>query len=316
VTDHIEDLLLADGARWRAGQPAPRDPDPALFRSRRRWPPLAAAAAVALVAGAATVVLTRPDPIPAPPAAGPDLTRWLVRDGDLVTLADMVVSVPGGAVEMCAAFTVDPGTNAPDGCTAGVVLIGANLSELSGRRAAGGTVSGVARVEGVYRAGTVTVDRQATGPAEEQEPGERTVVDCPRPPGGWSRPADPAAAGRALDAYVDAHPGDYLRATAGVLPQAPGGTAPVVSTTLDPAVARGRLAAVYGAPVCVVRGHSRAEVAAVAARARAAGLDGFEQDDRYVLRPVVVDEATLAALARVDGGTGALAVSPLVRPDP
>lgn len=332
MTDDLDTLLTEDGARWRAAQPAPPTVHAALFREpprrpARRWQPLVAAASVAVLA-VGGYALTRTDPPPTRAAAVPtaELARMLVRDGDRVTANGFVLAPTDGPVRMCLSFLTDRGSDGgePVRCAVGVDIVGVDLDRLFGRmRYRNGTVMGSIRADGVYRDGSVVVERQST--MEHEVARNSDVVDCVRPPGGWTRPpaADRAAADKGLAAFTAANPGAYLVATSGILPQAPGDPlVPVVGTVLDRDVARPRLQAAYGgADVCVHRvAHARTELDAATARIEAAdpalGLVGWPDEIEGVYRstPLVLDETTLAAVAEIDQGKDVVDVTPMVRP--
>ena len=298
-----------------------------------RWLPLVAAGAVVAVAAGVTVVLntrgggeqqpTAAEPTTAPtgPAAWAD---QVVRDGDRVTGRGQVVALPGRPVQLCAPYATiaiypEP---VPAPCRVAVTVAGLDLGRLTHRRERDGAVWGSARVEGVYRAGTLTVTRQLDdrpGPAPDVVTEDR--VPCPEPPGGWPRqPADPSRLIAALDAAVHADPETYN----GPWVQYPYGwhlqdtsdrkgiEVYLVGTTGDVEAARRELAAVFPAEhLCVttVRWSKAAMDAAqrqlsgpAAAAAGVSGGMGEVLTDRVVADLVVLDEGASRFLAGVADG--------------
>jgi hypothetical protein len=294
----LEGRLAADGARWRAGQPAPPAPDLDRLaqavggRRRPRWQPLAAAAAVVLLGGGAVAVvagLARPPagPGPAggaaltPPRPAPALRDEIpVRDGDHVGAYGQVVAVPGRPVRFCApTMTLDtgPGGDRPPAyCDVGVTLLGMKLDQLTQRREQAGVVSGEGWVEGTFRAGTLTVTRQGTPPPGAVAEPDSSVPErppCPEPPGGWAPGKADDNGVNALSHYLEAHPdryGDIAMTYPGDSP--PPSTDPVdrgsnetqvvlVSTVLEPAAAERELRAIFPGNLCVIRiAHNRLAV--------------------------------------------------------
>lgn len=297
----VDELLHADGARWRAGQRPPPEPDTvrlaAAGRARRLggWQPLAAAAAVLLLAGGVVgaVASLGHSPTTAVPDAGtaggtapaPSLRQQLVRDGDLVTAYGDVVAVPGRPVRFCAPVptaamgTADGRDQAPAYCDEGVTLLRADLSRLSGRHQLHGVVWGQAAIRGRYRGGTVTVTRQGGPPSPTLPPVSfPDKPPCPPPPGGWARGALDNDGMNRLDEYLRTHPDQFGEIVITYPAGPPSGPTDrpgyydatqvaLVSTVVDPAAAERALRAVFGGNLCVVRTrHNRAEVDAVGSR--------------------------------------------------
>ncbi|GAA2603912.1 hypothetical protein [Paractinoplanes durhamensis] len=118
--DHVDELLHAAGERWRATQPAPPEPDPGRWpattaRTRARWIPIAAAAAVAAAVSAASVMLrpSGPDVPPAgvaeqgPPAAATPPAEPSIAEGveAAIPIADQLLTDPTTGV-----YGIDTGT--------------------------------------------------------------------------------------------------------------------------------------------------------------------------------------------------------------
>jgi hypothetical protein len=235
------------------------------------WLPLVAAGAVVTVAAGVAVVLNARGGEQQPAAAHPAGSRTggdeVVRDGDRVTGRGQVVALPGRPVQLCAPYATisiypEP---VPSPCRAAVTVTGLDLDRLSHRRERGGAVWGSVRVEGVYRAGTLTVTAQ-----HEDRPGPVTDVladhdriPCPEPTGGWPRqPAGTERLVAALDEAVrnnaDTYNGPWVRYPYGWHLQdtsdRKGTEVYLVGTTGDLDVARRELAKVFPAEhLCVTR---------------------------------------------------------------
>jgi|KBSSwiStaDraftv2_1062776.scaffolds.fasta_scaffold86201_2 hypothetical protein len=298
-----------------------------------RWLPLVAAGAVVAVAAGVTVVLnTRGGGEPRPAAAGPSSapagpparSDQVVRDGDRVAGRGQVVALPGRPVQLCAPYaTVDIYPEpVPAPCRVAVTVTGLDLDRLTQRRERDGAVWGSARVEGVYRAGTLTVTRQLDdrpGPVPDVIKADR--VPCPEPPGGWPRqPADPSRLLAALSAAVRAHPetynGPWVRYPYGWHLQdtsdRKGIEVYLVGTTGDVEAARAALGELVPAEHLCVTAVRWSKAAMDAAQeqlsgpaAEAAGISagrGELLEDRVVAELVVLDERASDYLATVAGG--------------
>jgi hypothetical protein len=303
------------------------------------WLPLVAAGAVVTVAAGVAVVLNTRGGDQQPAAAGPAPTGavgsagQVVRDGDRVTGRGQVVALPGRPVQLCAPYATisiypEP---VPAPCRVAVTVTGLDLDRLSHRRERDGAVWGSARVEGVYRAGTLTVTRQLDdrpGPVPDVVTADR--VPCPEPPGGWQRqPADPSRLIDALNAAVQADPdtynGPWVRYPYGWHLQdtsdRKGIEVYVVGTTGDLEAARAALAELVPAEhLCVttVRWSKAAMDAAqrqlTGPAAEAAGISGGHGElleDRVVADLVVLDERAGRFLAGV--ADGRVTARPLLR---
>jgi hypothetical protein len=299
------------------------------------WLPLVAAGAVVTVAAGVAVVLNArggdQQPAAARPAGSHTGGDEVVRDGDRVTGRGQVVALPGRPVQLCAPYATisiypEP---VPSPCRAAVTVTGLDLDRLSHRRERGGAVWGSVRVEGVYRAGTLTVTAQ-----HEDRPGPVTDVladhdriPCPEPTGGWPRqPAGTERLVAALDEAVrnnaDTYNGPWVRYPYGWHLQdtsdRKGTEVYLVGTTGDLDVARRELAKVFPAEhLCVTRvSWSRAAMDAAQRQltgppAKAAGISdgrGEVLADRVVAELVVLDERAGRFLAGVADGR--------VTPDP
>ena len=291
------------------------------------WPPLGAAGAVVLVAAGVVVVLQVRGGAGAAGETGPAVP-WadqVVRDGDRVAGRGPVVALPGRPVQLCAPYVV-PGIYpepVPEPCRVAVTVIGLDLDRLTKRRERDGAVWGSAWIEGVYRAGTVTVTAQHPvdpGPPRPS-PAEADPVPCPEPPGGWPRqPADGGRLVQALDEAVrrnaDTYNGPWVAYPYGWHLQdtsnRKGTEIYLVGTTGDVEAARRELAAVFPAEHLCVTAVRWSKAAMDAAQqqlfrpeAEAAGVSGGLGEvltDRVVADLVVLDERASRFLAGVADG--------------
>lgn len=221
-TDKVDDLLTKAGAQWRASQPSAPEPDLDRITSaqrKRRWlVPTLAAASVAAIATAALIVLPdRTEPAVAPPPSAPKILEGeprsvqptavqptaeqppadglLVRNGDKVEVNGQIVAVPGKDPVFCPDVVrtlpgYPPGKEPPPSCgdDQSVKLIGVDLDKLSDPKLIQGVRSGFARVVGIWRDRTITVEEQS---AYRTLPQPAEQMPCPPPPGGWvSRPSN------------------------------------------------------------------------------------------------------------------------------
>lgn len=274
-TDEVDDLLTRAGARWRADQEAPPEPDLEYMlsggRKNRRWVPALAAASVAVVAAGVITVL--PDPQPpatpattattaagAPQAFAQGNDKWLVKPGDKVQVSGEIIAVPGKTPVFCAplakrAIGYPPGKEPAPSCPAGfaVALNGLEVDKISGVATIKGVRTGRASVTGIWRDGSIDVQQQA-----EPLPVAETSLPklpCAAPAGGWqSKPSNISSA--PVKAFLAAHAAQAY----GPVTYYPNGTsrgAPVVTMV---GVAHGDLAAfrtafekVYSGNLCVTQ---------------------------------------------------------------
>ena len=185
-------------ARPRAARPAAPAPLAAARRGgrggRRRRGGVAAVAVSRRAADSPAAGTGPPARPPAPPTT-------IVRDGDRVAGQGSVLALPGPpgpALRAAGRPTVaSPGPPpCPQPCPNALTVTGLDLDRLSDRKERDGAVWGRARVEGVYRARTLTVTRQEAYVSDRKD--RVTAADpvpCPEPAGGWPRPpADSRAA--------------------------------------------------------------------------------------------------------------------------
>ncbi|WP_410784981.1 hypothetical protein [Kribbella sp. C-35] len=232
-TDEVDDLLTRAGARWRADQEAPPEPDLEYMlsggRKHRRWVPALAAASVAVVAAGVIAVLPNPksptadapaSPVASAPASGTpnggtsrtfaqgndDL---LVKPGDKVQVSGQIVAAPGKTPVFCPQLPVpaigyppgkEPAPSCPDEFA--VKLNGLDLDKVPGIKTIKGVRVGAAAVTGIWRGGAIDVEEQS---AEKQLPyPAQKELECPVPPGGWkSKPSNILS--NAVNKFLAAH---------------------------------------------------------------------------------------------------------------
>ncbi|MEV6272357.1 hypothetical protein AB0L64_34650 [Kribbella sp. NPDC051936] len=269
-TDEVDDLLTRAGARWRADQDAPPEPDLEYMlsggRKNRRWVPALAAASVAVVAAGVLSVL--PDPkTPAPPAAtatgapqafaqGND--KWLVKPGDKVQVSGEIIAVPGKAPVFCAplaktAIGYLPGKEPAPSCPAdfAVELNGLEVDRIPGVTTIKGVRTGQASVTGIWRDGSIDVQQQAE-PIRTADAG-LPKLPCAAPAGGWpSKPSNIWST--AVKTFLAAHAAQAY----GPVTYYPNGTSRNAPVVMMVGVAHGDLAAfrtafekVYSGNLCV-----------------------------------------------------------------
>ncbi|MEU8224470.1 hypothetical protein [Kribbella sp. NPDC048915] len=252
-TDEVDDLLTRAGARWRADQAAPPEPDLEYILSggrkpRRRWVPALAAASVAVIGAGLLTVL--PDPKPAPdaaPATGPATTgtatagapktfaqsndKWLLKPGDKVEVSGEIIAAPGKPPVFCApvprnAIGYPPGKEPAPSCDANfaVRLDGLDVDRITGLTTIKGVRTGRAAVTGIWRGGAIDVQQQsAPKPVTDFDQPE---LQCPVPPGGW-KPKPSNITSPVVTKFLDAH-ADQVRGPIFRYPNGTGRNAPVV----------------------------------------------------------------------------------------
>jgi hypothetical protein len=263
------------------------------------------------------------------PASRPAETDDVVRDGDRVAGQGFILALPGRPVQLCGPLggipRVDPRPDeqqVPEPCRNALTVIGIRLDQLTDRHAVGGAVWGWARVEGVYRSGTLTVTRQEAYVSDRRPASAADPVPCQEPPGGWPRQSgDLHAAVEALDRTVRQHPGElngpYVTYPYGWHLQdqsnGKGIEVYVVTTTGDVAAARRLLDAVFPAEHLCVRTATwnaaqmdaavhELHTSAEAIRLHVAAGNRDVSNDRVTAEVLMVDQAVAAFLARVAGG--------------
>ena len=281
-TDEVDDLLTRAGARWRADQEAPPEPDLEYMlsggRKHRRWVPALAAASVAVVAAGVIAVLPSPKTptaqAPATTTGAPATTaenartpqafaqgndEFLVHPGDKVQVSGQIIAAPGKTPVFCPPLAVhaigyppgkEPAPSCPDDFA--VKLNGLDLDKVPGIKTVKGVRVGTAAVTGIWRGGAIDVEEQS---AEKQLPyPAQTELQCPVPPGGWtSKPSNISST--AVTTFLAAHAAQID----GPIFRYPNGTsrgAPVVMLIGiahgDAAVFREAFEKVYQGNYCVV----------------------------------------------------------------
>lgn len=272
-TDEVDDLLTRAGARWRADQEAPPEPDLEYMlsggRKNRRWVPALAAASVAVVAAGVISVLPDPEPPATPATTATTATgapqafaqgndKWLVKPGDKVQVSGEIIAVPGSTPVFCApvARTLigylpgkEPAPSCPDNVA--VKLNGLDVDRIPGVKTIKGVRTGQASVTGIWRDRSIDVEQQAAPirPAETGLP----KLPCAAPAGGWpSKPSNVSSA--AVRTFLAAHANQAY----GPVAYYPNGTSRNAPVVMMVGVAHGDLAAfrtafekVYSGNLCV-----------------------------------------------------------------
>ena len=269
-TDEVDDLLARAGARWRADQQAPPEPDLEYMlssgRKNRRWVPALAAASVAVVAAGVISVLPDPGPpaTPATPATGAPQAlaqgndKWLVKPGDKVQVSGEIIAVPGKPPVFCAPVPriligYLPGKEPAPSCPANVAvqLNGLDVDRIAGLKTVKGVRTGEAFVTGIWRTQSIDVQQQAE-PIRTPETG-LPKLPCAAPAGGWpSKPSNIWST--AVKTFLAAHAAQAY----GPVTYYPNGTSRNAPVVMMVGVAHGDLAAfrtafekVYSGNLCV-----------------------------------------------------------------
>ncbi|TDW19378.1 hypothetical protein [Kribbella kalugense] len=270
-TDEVDELLSRAGARWRADQEPPPEPDLEYMlsggRKHRRWVPALAAASVAVVAAGIIAVLPNQNDTAKTQAASnqpfaqsnqqpnDDL---LVKPGDTVQVSGKIIAVPGKTPVFCAPLAEtaigylpgkEPAPSCPDEFA--VKLNGLKLDQITGMKTIKGVGTGSAAVTGIWRDGTIDVQQQSA-PIKVVDPG-LPKLPCAAPAGGW--PSKPSNIGSTVvKAFLAAHAGQVY----GPVTYYPNGTsrnAPVVMMAgvahQDVAAFREAFEQVYSGNLCV-----------------------------------------------------------------
>jgi hypothetical protein len=212
----IDDLLVREGARWRADQPPPPEPDlhrltARSTRHRRTLTvTLAAASATAIAFGAVALFGAGPGgtrPAPPGPSAAQAISRLVVADGDRVQVTSWVLAIPGKSVIMCAG-TWDGDIRGIDTCpppTLRVTLQGLDVAHAPLDQHYGNRRAGELKIVGTWdaEAHAIAVE-SAERPESRSFPPPTYQMPCPAPEGGW--PTRQVIDSTALQHYVRAHP--------------------------------------------------------------------------------------------------------------
>ncbi|MEV4260123.1 hypothetical protein [Kribbella sp. NPDC049584] len=240
-TDEIDDLLTRAGARWRADQEAPPEPDLEYMlsggRKPRRWVPALAAASVAVVAAGIIAVLpNQPDRPQSPPQSFAPSNQQandelLVKPGDKVQVSGQIIAVPGKTPVFCAPLAVagigyppgkEPAPSCPDPFA--VKLNGLDLDQITGMTTIKGVRTGSATVSGIWRDGAIDVQQQSAPITPAPTPLPK--LPCAAPAGGWpSKPSNIASP--AVKSFLAANAGQVYGPTT-YYPNGTSRNAPVV----------------------------------------------------------------------------------------
>jgi len=173
-----------------------------------RRPMLAVAASVVLVLGVATavaVVTHLPSGHGQLAKGRPD--RLIVRDGDTVEALGQVIATSGQPAVFCPDDYLYPAslTGLPPPCEPDdLIVTGVDLNALSGRAVEEDTITGWAKLRGVYRAGTLAVtQQQAQTPQDSEALFPYETPPCAAPPGGWKGHPDNNAIGDYIKLHSD-----------------------------------------------------------------------------------------------------------------
>lgn len=271
-TDEIDDLLTRAGARWRAEQETPPEPDLEYMltggrRPRRRWVPALAAASVAVIAAGVLIVLPSPAKNPTAAVGSPQPfaqgnhqpnDELLVEPGDKVQVSGRIIAVPGKTPVFCAPLPQtligylpgkEPAPTCPDEFA--VKLNGLDLAQVPDMTTIQGVRTGSASVTGIWRDGTIDVQQQSK-PITPVDTG-LPKLPCAAPAGGWpSKPSNIASA--AVKAFLAANAAQAY----GPVTYYPNGTSRNAPVVMMVGVAHGDLAAfraafekVYSGNLCV-----------------------------------------------------------------
>ena len=245
----------------------------------RRWPAVAAAAAVALIAGGSAVLAgghrgpapggSAPTQQPGAPRASQNPAALVVHDDDVVEATGQVIAAPGKPVVYCPdlpqpAIGYPPGQEPAPSCPPGyaVTVVGVRLDQLTGVTTVRGVRVGEATLRGTWHDRVITVARQSAPTQYPVPQGLPEHPPCPPPAGGW-RPGPVEA--QAAQEYVQAHPDRFGQVWIGWPDGPPTGStaAPgyqdktqvlvVGVATGELAAAQRDLAAVYPGNLCVQR---------------------------------------------------------------
>lgn len=258
----------------------------------------------------------------------------LVRDGDTVTGAGVLVFAPGAPVRFCAAgatrLSYPP--MPPECPEKGFDVTGADPGRLANAKTYEDTRWGNAQVTGRLSGGTLTLTDQRAGSLPERSFTLPDEPPCPAPRGGWAKDSSGSGAG-VLQAYIGAHPTEfgelvvtYPDGVEGKVPP-PGATqVMLVTTVLDVRTAEARLRTVYRGNLCVgTAPRSRAAVDVVWTKLSGPASEGAwlrhgihtgapdYLAGRMRLELLMVDADLLAWLRAADP-TGLVDVRPSLRP--
>ncbi|MFF0264272.1 hypothetical protein [Kribbella sp. NPDC004536] len=259
--DEMDDLLRRAGARWRADQELPPEPDleHIVHGKRKSWIPALAAAGVAVIAAATLAVLpNHNDPTPAAQPADSTTDPLLVKPGDKVRVSGQVIAVPGKTPVYCAPLAVaaigyPKGKEPAPSCPAAysVSLNGVDLDRIPDITTIKGVRTGHATLTGIWGDRAIDVTEQSA--VTEPKPTPFPKLPCAAPAGGW-QPKPSNVASPAVTAFLAAHADQAY----GPVTYYPNGTSRNAPVVIMVGVAHGDLAAfreafekVYSGNLCV-----------------------------------------------------------------
>jgi hypothetical protein len=213
--DEMDDLLRRAGARWRADQESPPEPDleQIVHGRRKSWIPALAAAGVAVIAAGVLAVLPNHDAPNhnAPTAGSPDKVNGgatpqsfgqatneslLVKPGDRVQASGLVIAAPAETPVLCAVegsreIGYPPGQEPAPKCAPefAVTVNGVDLDRLSDPKTTKGVRTGRAKLIGIW--GDRSIDVQEQAAPDTPPPWTFPKLPCAAPAGGWvSKPSN------------------------------------------------------------------------------------------------------------------------------
>ncbi len=331
----LDRALTEAGERWRATQLPPADPESvratitsAATRSAgwlrpRTWAPVAALAATAAVLAVIVLpaALNHPGdesgPGTGPQTSPPSPTDATDPDGvGRVGGTGSLIRHQNGETWLCPdlAITADLPTSHAGCGELHVLVTGVDEKWLVHTTTTGQAYSDSVKVEGSYRAGTLTLTTVDRFTPDPQQPFSEPPVPCPSPAGGW-RPGhgytltDPN--NDPLNRFIEqvrGKPAQYTDVWEGHPDGVPpGGSAPpvmvmVVGTTGDVATARTELAAIFPGNLCVHRvQHSASDLEEIAGRLRSGssapiGVEPLVIENKVRVKVIALDPPTNALL--------------------
>ncbi|NUR97959.1 MAG: hypothetical protein HOV67_22235 [Kribbellaceae bacterium] len=268
--DEMDDLLRRAGARWRADQDLPPEPDleHVVHGTRKSRVPALAAASVAVIAAGLHTTPTAVTPAGQDKANGgaaqqsfgqpADNEALLVKPGDKVRVSGRVIALPGKTPVYCAPLAVaaigyPKGKEPAPSCPAqfSVRLNGVDLDRIPDLTTIKGVRTGHATLTGTW--GDRSIDVKEQSAFVEPKPTPLPKLPCAAPAGGW-QPKPSNVASPAVTAFLAAH-ADQAYGPVTYYPNGTSRNAPVVMMV---GVARGDLAAfreafekVYSGNLCV-----------------------------------------------------------------
>ncbi|MBM7772626.1 hypothetical protein JOD54_002830 [Actinokineospora baliensis] len=201
MTDPVDELLRADGQRWRAAQPEPPEPDVRRWRTGKRQFHLAAAAAAVVVISVGAVVMWPKNEQATPAHRVEDLSAVAIPTITWVPGRTLELALTGEGATVQATGTVresagqrllcPPAPTIGEGCPMGVRFTGVDVA-----------VGTEVTLKGTWSGGALH-DAKLDTPIPRRGELKELPMECVPPPGGW-QPGN--ADTNALHEYVYAHP--------------------------------------------------------------------------------------------------------------